>query len=631
MADGDGVTDVVDLSGNGKGVALNVYPDAPWVRRIDVLSMVSNFYANADDDGAGNGTNDVTAFSNAMAYADASSRPVAIELGDFQYRLDTPLPLVSGLRLMGEGATITGLRPGFTGTDISNTRMRGIKFIRTLSEPNSWFYNLFNHSDFIWEDLEFDKINNDGYYVGLMRGTSGSEGCFDGTINGFVARGCSAVWIEGHDITFGPGARILGKDGAGGDDSFKIAAQNCPSYNIQLIEPHVEWCTAILSIGSEIGVPLADDPTYSRFVRNVNLYNGEAINCARIAYIKPGGNTGNDVRNGLVEQCYISGYLEDLEGNFFHDLVMLEPGRGAIIRDLEFKVRGRVRAEQQSFANAGLNVYPRNLGTQEPLIDRIKYDISIVDANNGETNGVAGSTAPGHPLDFGINIDKQLAAFGIVGRVEGKLEVHGCRRNGVYTGPNIDGPIIVRNPVATNISNAADAGLFIGYFAGYSPIQIEGRANIQLHSAHAALAPFIGAGHPAKTIAFQHKRKIIQMAATAAGTGNYAFFGPDHDIQVLRVKIVVDTPPTQDNTNYAEFEVRNIAAGAVIAQINTTIATGAAIVANTAFPVTGADMLTVANSRILKDGMLRVGWKHGGAGRAVVPTTVIIDYVEYGE
>ena len=105
---------------------------------------------------------------------------------------------------------------------------------------------------------------------------------------------------------------------AGGDDAIAIKAISGSASNIRIIGNSFENLAYFCSIGSEIGMLEADDPSRSRGVYNVVVAGNCGIACSGLLFVKPGAISNYDFRDGTVEGVVVSdNVLRDITGAKF--------------------------------------------------------------------------------------------------------------------------------------------------------------------------------------------------------------------------------------------------------------------------------------------------------------------------
>jgi hypothetical protein len=186
---------------------------------------------------------------------------------------------------------------------------------------------------------------------------------------GYVRDGATSARF--YDVVFlgGAAVQVWGNDflidgfdytAALGDDGF---AFHVPTGGItldvaQLYNGTIRQAACFIAMGGSIGTFQADDSTFSSWIRNLQFGNVTVVDCTHIINIKPGAVGDNDRRNGLVDGV-IGRNLQiiDREGTKFSTVVMLDAGRGAIIRNVDIEATAFVRAANTSQPNTGLKVY----------------------------------------------------------------------------------------------------------------------------------------------------------------------------------------------------------------------------------------------------------------------------------
>jgi hypothetical protein len=351
----------------------------------------------------------------------------------------------SNVTVASRGATFEGPRCRITiSRQSNNVIIDGLTMIETSGSRATFLLNS-GGSNCRFRNMHLEKRPTAGGYMAYCRETA-TNNVFDS----FSFAGSNGVFVGG------TGHRVIGgwAESTIGDDCWVLKAATQPCADIRISGFRARGFTSLISIGSEIGHNPAVRADQPLFVRNVLVENCIAEACSYFAYIKPGGvqgdgGEGHDYRDGLVEDVVLNNCrFEDPTGARFRNGVYVSPGRGATVRrltinNLTVRARGRAPATQTVGAIYlhALQADPGHRGST--IEDIIVRGLRCADPHAGAANGPG---RPGIPIHIPIAIEKQKPDAGRIGRVEIIDAVaEGCARNAVYVGPNVDGPIHIRN------------------------------------------------------------------------------------------------------------------------------------------------------------------------------------------
>ena len=248
----------------------------------------------------------------------------------------------------------------------------------------------------------------------------------------------------------------------GGDDAFAIKGVNGRSENIVIRRGRVRGCSAIVSIGSEVGT-FERDSRGEAMVRNVEITDIEAEGCEALVYIKPGALI-YDYRDGLVEGVTLADLtLTDTTGFKFAKGVHLSAGRGATIRG----VTGRnlvIRARARSLGVLETAAVDINLiADGDPArIEDVDLQVDFADPHDGARHGPA---RPGHPVDYIARIEKRDPAHGSMDDISLDITGRGSRYMGLYVGAGLDDAVRFRRARLTRVVTDPPASIGRGIWS----------------------------------------------------------------------------------------------------------------------------------------------------------------------
>lgn len=342
------------------------------------------------------------------------------------------------LTIVGHGATIASAMTAnnpLIKVDGGDVSIIGLRTELTATGTTTHMYRINGENCRVHMcDMEYTAGNVDtpAFYI---RGGNGAQ------VTHCTKRGSNAFigFLEGSDILIAFNQIYAW---AGGDDAFAIKAINQSSENIRIIGNHVHQHASIMAIGSNIGAQGVDDPTYSRYVRNVVVQGNVGHGCGSLVIIKPGAIATQDYRNGLVEDVTISdNILTDMTGEKFATGVEIKAGRGAIVRNIRGSnniIRARASGTSSSGRRIGALWIVEAGGGAMPTIKDIDIEITYNDPHDGAAFETAGTA--GYPVESIARIEPARLNLGDINlRIEG----NGCAESGVYVASGGDGAVTV--------------------------------------------------------------------------------------------------------------------------------------------------------------------------------------------
>lgn len=377
--------------------------------------------------------NDDAVFKAALA--DARKRKSAgLWLPPGTYTLVSTLELdLDNFRLAAEGATIQSPMPSdqslieVLGNNLS---IVGLRTILTAPVTKSHHYSISGHNCLIDQCvMEYSTDQNTpAFYV---RGGDGLK------LTNSTKRGSNAFIgsMEASDVLIA-GNQIYGT--AIGDDAIAIKSINRPSQNIRITRNHIYRHSAIVSIGSQIGMRAADDPSHSRYVRHVIVDGNSAEECSRLAFIKPGA-LKTDYRDGLVEDVvFTDNVLTDDSGVKFQAGFDIRAGHGAIVRNIRGtnnRIRARASGDSSKGRMVGALAIRSSGGGNIATIEDVDLNISYEDPKGGAEHGLMAS---GYPVENIVRIDPSNLSLS---KLTLEIDGNGCSESGVLVLPGGAGDI----------------------------------------------------------------------------------------------------------------------------------------------------------------------------------------------
>lgn len=594
-----------------------------WNGVIDRLEDWSSVISDhgAVGDGA---TNDLSAINAAiLAISNAGGGVLWFPPGT--YIANGTINLKSNVELVGYGAIIQGTNVRMSAAvGVSNFKLRGLEVIDTGNSPSTYLFDIYG-TEFALIDFTAGKSPSVGGYIGYIRDASAAYG----TIRNFTCYGSNGVYLGGHDHS------IIGFDmtSVNGDDAWVIKANQANAYNINISNGIARNYSSVVAFGSEIGTGGANDSTYSRVARNILVSNVLAQECSQLIFIKAGANSVNDFRDGTLEEVTVSNsQLIDMAGTKAKALVQLLAGRGARVRGITFNnCVARMRCPNQSSPNAGVIIQPYDYvgGTAATVVEDIYFNnCRIIDVYDGAPNS---GSAPGYPLDYTVYIEKNIGNGGTaptIGRIEfNGLVGKGTRRNAVYLGTNLTGPIVFRRGALKNFCHTSAAAIDMGAFGANSKVDVKDMEMSPSASAPAGTRPVMADGWTAKTVEIVGEQQAIGIGDLAAGATTYRSFVAPLDCWIRKIELVNRAAIAAHATNKVTITVDNKDTAANLTTKDTN--TGFALSANTPVSIAGADQFTGANSLLPKSKTLDITIASGGTA-TLAGAALLVHYVPYG-
>ncbi len=300
-----------------------------------------------------------------------------------------------------------------------------------------------------------------------------ASGC---RFSGLRLKGSNGIILAGRDHLFEQFAleSAMSKS-VGADDAFAIKAPDGVTENITIRNGIIRGFGAMVSFGSEIGTSKANGR--AGIVRNVTVENVRGDRCTRIAFFKPGA-LDYDYRNGLVEAITLKDVtLSDPAGEYFRTGIYMLAGRGATIRGVEASgIEISARAVDRGVATtSAVHMYLQGKGAPA-RIENVRLQVDFVDPYAGAPHS---ARAPGHPVDFIAQIEKQNPASGTMSGVVLDVNGRGSSFGGIHVGPGLDGAVYVRSAVMTGVATDPPAATGGGGIWSYSRLRL---GTIQIES-----------------------------------------------------------------------------------------------------------------------------------------------------
>lgn len=276
----------------------------------------------------------------------------------------------------------------------------------------------------------------------------------------------------------------------GADDGFAIKAVDAVTENIIIRNGVMSGYGAMVSFGSEIG---STKPGTAGIVRNVTVENVTGDRCVRLAFFKPGA-LGADYRNGVVEHIVLRNVtLSDPAGQYFRTGIYMIAARGATIRDVVATgIKINARAHDRGVApTSAIQIYLLDKGAPATIED-VSVQAQFTDPYSGAPHGPG---APGYPVDFIAQIEKQNPQSGSVSGIVLDLEGRGASFGGIHVGPGFDGAISVSRAVLTDVATDPPASTGGGGIWSSSRLKL-GAVTIQSRKLPKFGGPAFGQSHP---------------------------------------------------------------------------------------------------------------------------------------
>jgi hypothetical protein len=481
----------------------------------------------------------------------------------------------------------------------------------------------------------FDVEGRDCEFDGLRLVKEPEAGSYHAYVrhlaDGFVMRNCrtegsNGIFCEASRSAFLQN-RFKGRE-AGGDDAIAIKGIQGFTRGVRIIGNEFENLAYFCSIGSEIGVLGADDPTYSRGVGDVVVAGNRGLACTGIALIKPGVTSIFDYRDGTVENVTISdNVLSDSDGAKFSRGIAITPARGARVRN----VRGRgniirARAASQSGRLVGaVDFYIPSLGegSAKASISDVDLQVLFDDPFDGASNDVS---RPGFPVTGIVFAELADPALGEMSNIRLDVRGNGCTSSGVSIGSGLDDAFDFRNVVVTNTNRSAQS---LGGFFADSRVRV-GNAMIGSGSAF----PYnLGSNGE---IVSQVSNAFFFEQVIAGSDGTRRPWAAPRRCLVTKIELLSSLVINQsaDDSNYTQFEIRNSSGtGNIFHTVSSKLTGGQAFPADTYNVLLLARSMTSDFSRgecfFAQDGVLGVTKNDFGSGRTVQNAYLRIHWTPY--
>jgi hypothetical protein len=495
------------------------------------------------------------------------------------------------VEINAHGATITSAMttsgPMVTLYDTLGKRchIRGGLWKLTGGSGNPWFFS-FAAQNCTLEGVHCIKTPDAGGYHMYVFNTAPG---FKAIGNRF--EGSNGIYIETSDALF-LGNSLIGQ-ATGGDDAFAVKAVNSSSRNLRFIANYIEALSAGISIGSEIGVLGANDASYTRTVGQV-VYEGNAlVNCVMLAYIKPGGVSAYDYRDGTVEDVLISNNtLTDLSGTKFARGIAITPSRGARVRG----VKGRnnvIRARSYDDGTGGrrigaIDIYEPGFGTGTANTNVSDIDVQV--DYSDPLNGAVGAAAPAPaPVQY-IAAVEAAAGNLTVSNISFDLVGNGCNLSGILiANSGFDDVITVRRAVLTNINS--DTSASNGGIRTASRIQVSTDISISTS------VPYV-IESTGKVLCPELEEQIYLFAQVNAGNADTQYpWRAKRRCLLAEILLGTTLSVAQSNTNYTSLTLRNRGGTTNVFNTAETKASGSGGVDNPLFSLTAQEFSTIFQYR----------------------------------
>jgi hypothetical protein len=349
--------------------------------------------------------------------------------------------LVSGrnVRLQGQGGWLVDGRITI-GSEARNIDVADLGVLDTRNDPKTYLADI-SGRDCRFTNVQLVKDPPTGGYQMYMR--QKSSGC---RFQGLALKGSNGIMVAGTDHLF-DGFQLQSR-GVGGDDAFAIKALGATTRNITIRNGTVQGYSAIVSIGSEIGIAPSGGPAGA--VRDVLVENVSGDRCTRLAFFKPGALI-YDWHDGVVERVQLRNLtLNDPTGEFFQSGIQLFAARGAIIRDV-YATGIRIVARAKNHGVVPTSAIDITLvGKGAPArIEDVTLQVVFIDPYSGAPHG---PNAPGYPIDHFVRIGRLYSSEGTMSGIHIDVEGRGSSYGGIVVGPNLDGAVTIDRAVLTRVA-----------------------------------------------------------------------------------------------------------------------------------------------------------------------------------
>jgi hypothetical protein len=323
-----------------------------------------------------------------------------------------------------------------------NIQLADVGIVNTTRNPSAYLVDV-SGRDCSFDNLSLVKDPIAGGVQMYLRQTS--SGC---RFTGLKLKGSNGIIMAGRDHSFENFEleSTMSKK-LGGDDAFAIDAVDGVTENITIRNGVVRGYGSMVSFGSAIGTEKGGNG--SGIVRNVTVENVTGDRCTRMAFLKPGALI-YDFRNGVVEHVVLRNItLSDPDGYSFRTGIYLIAGRGATIRDIEATgIKIMARAMDRGVATtSAIQIYLIDLGAASTIED-VSLQLSFTDPYSGAPHG---RDAPGYPIDYVVQVEKQNPAKGSIARVTLDVDGRGASFGGILVGGGLDGAVDLKRAHLTRV------------------------------------------------------------------------------------------------------------------------------------------------------------------------------------
>jgi hypothetical protein len=598
----------------------------------DGLSLV-HFIDPSLDDGLLDGINATaldSAFTNALAnlatVQSSTGRKTRLLIPAFEYLTSAAVPFsVDDLVVDGFGATISNplaTNVAAFGLNGDNMKIRGLGFHLTATAGDPSPYINVTGANITLDGV---KIDRDALAHIPMYLRAGADG--------FCMFDCEANWYGGIN-SYGVSnvaimrSRFTNINPSSADDGIAIKAS--PSFgsstarNWKIAYCHFDGTDNFVGIGSEIGAAAANDPTYASIVEGVHIIGCTGNNCAKMLYIKPGGNDAVDYRDGTVRGVTLDDCtLTDPSGTRLATGIWISPGRGARVFDVtgkNNKIIGRCHTGSSNLY--GMWIYLRNdgTGTADVAVDEIDVGIEVIDPYQGVASG---GTAPGSPFTSFVNIEKVDSAHGTASNITLDVVGKGCLQSAINIAAGFDDAVTVRKAHLTNVNTNGSTAY--GGVATKSRITVGTDIQMTSFSGYPYVFPTAGSGDVICP-AFTEQDYIGTQGATA--TSNLAINTAKNRCQLIALDMLTTNAVAQNATNYTSWGIANLDLSGTNFANWGTLTTGAAgnqkrsaVTANALTPLMAFRDFTLDANRaqclLPRDGRIQLTKINGGTGAAL--------------
>lgn len=598
-----------------------------WVRTGAALTA-EMFGAKGDGT-----TNDCAALNAAFTYLGAIGGGALRLASGRSYWSFGYLDLKSKVRLLGNGSRIVGECHIGVAADVDDVEIRDLVGLTTTGNIYNILFQIYG------TNVRF--INTEWAKNPVGRGTIGRiwPGAKNISFDGFKCWGSHGIIVHGVD-----GLNVTNFHMRNGsldgmtdppDDCWAINGDETVTKDIVITNGRVEGYYNAVAVGTTIGKHAADDPTYSFAVRNMIVSNVVARDCYSLAYIKPcilrpnGDGEDVDWRHGLVENVRFENC--QIESNQIYHALLVEAGRGAIVREVHFNDISIVGRAQTGGWRGALTVRPWNLAPAAQIERIYARSIHVKDSFGAAAEGTAGTV--GAPIEYGVYIDREVSSTGLgdVGLVDVEdIHVNGVKRAACYVGPGLTGPFRIKGLRATNVGVGAPSLPANGVYAS---------SKVEILDAKVALAPTAPSfaepvGGATSSILLTGERALC-FAGTVATNGNADFpWVAPRDCRIVKIEAMATSAVVQDDVNYKTLRALNRQTGAAFTSITTKTSAsgGVALGANVPVSLGGTVPFTGASAFLPKGQVLNLQAIHpGGTGVGIAGLTFAVHYVPYGE